>query len=217
MMKIHRIFFGVGLIIILLTGISYNQIPSKYIKLSSYGYSFEVPETWSVANYLEAEKTRKTILSAIKNLPGEFNENLEIDTARFEIPSIFMFSSQKGDCIIMIYLVTLPPQAQMAEWLDILYENNKVKMKLGLKQGIVKEIFRNSKIKINNIPVLISDMEMMRGKLNRMVTYIFHSPRYLKMEFVINFFCDYSGYFRNKTDITHLLNSVKITKHASTD
>lgn len=207
-MKILMRIVFMLLLITSMISISFSQTSSKYTKLNINGYSFEVSKTWEKASDAENEEFKMQLLYGIKDFARKYN----LDVDQFSIPSISVFSAPSDNCIMMIYLVNLPDKIQSEEWLDILYEGNKEKIKLGVTQGIVKEIFRNIKTKINNIPVLVTDMKMVSGKLNRLITFIFHSPKLLSIEIAINIFSDSNGYIENKLDIDHFINSVEIYK-----
>lgn len=205
-MRILIKFTLVWFVLVLVATICHAQSSGKYIKIKAKGISFEVPKMWQRGSRTEAEEIRKQMLSGLNDFAKKFNT----DIAKFSIPHIFIFFTSQEDCFIMISQIQLPPEMQSTDWLNMLYENNKEKIRLGINQGLVKEVFENRKTKINSIPVLVSDMEMVRGKLNRLTSYIFHSTQLLSTEIQISIFCDPEGYLKHKSDINHLVNTVKI-------
>lgn len=182
------------------TTVTQAEERGAYIKsrsIKTQNFSFHVPTSWQAAPSNQLKKMKREMFEVY----GDVTKM---------IPEFFVFDTGK-DCIVYIYEVKLPQEVQTLQYIDTLFKDNEVKFQWGVEQGIVRELVKHEKTQISDIPVLASDSILVKGELNRLSQYNFHSPSLLSSSITIQTFCSQEGFSSNQDAISQLLETLQIS------
>ena len=173
-----------------------NNIKSRSIKTQNF--SFNIPFSWQSEPSNQIRKMKREMYGAY----GDVDKM---------IPEFFMFNTGKN-CLVLIDEMKLPQKDQTLQYIDNLFKDNEVKYQWGMEQGIVRKLLKLEKTKISDIPVLTSDSILVKGELNRLTQYTFHSEEFLSSRITVQTFCSQQGYSASQDGVSHLLKTLKIEK-----
>ena len=175
----------------------------EYTKFNESVFSLEVPSTWNRMKGAELDQVRQQLEEQSKQLARQYAYTRPEDLKG--VPYLAGFSAPRQQALFVAALIQIPPQA--TDYLDQMYEQSKERIRWGIEQGIVREVFSNRKTEINGIPALEVDTEM--ADESRGISYYFYFSDHPDQAVMLILGCKPGQYATYQSAFDHIISTIR--------